>query len=893
MAGKIKGITIEYDASTVKLQTALNKIKAESGSVESELRKVNQNLKFDPKNTELLATKQQLLKNRISQAKTQLSDFRKVQMQLDAQKVDKTSTEYLKVKRAVLEAESKVRTFNAQLAKLQWQGVSKTGAAIKGVGDKLSHATRYARLFAGALAGIALYKGFERLKSLDEVSKQLEVLGYKGKKLDSIMSDVSGSVDGTRFMLQDMAKVASGALGSGVTSDYKLDEYLTRTADLAQLAGIDVQSMGAMMNKAYSRGKVDAKIMNQLNAHGIPIYKLMQKELGVTAEELQAMSKKGELSFDDLYRATNRYQGLAQKMGTETLPGALTVLQQQLGLIGAEFLSGVYEPLKSGTKDIVAAIKKMRKDGTFKAWGEDFGNTVKYLIEIFKTGEASMDGMSDRAKNMATALEPLIKTVSGVTKAFAGLPPEIQGAVVLFTLFGGPLLSGVGSAVTGFASLATNVQTFVMNAQAGVLPTSQLAGGISGMGSAVGLILNPFTLAIAAVAAWSLGMKKMYDETHKSTQAFAEFEEAAESEIDGVKASNAELDLYKKRLDELVDKEKKSASDKALIKAYVDKLNGAIDGLNLKYDEEKDKLNQTSDAIQKKIDKYKEQALVKVYQEEITKAARQEIEAQKDLEAALEEQKAAQDKWNKSTDHGRMAQIGFEANMSKANAKVKNAKKAINDARGAMDKWAKKADTAGKQASSSLSKTSEKFGKEGKSATNKYTSQISGGKGKAKTAADAVAKSAKSGLSVSTTGLGRDFGNGFKGGILSTVRGVANAAAKLVGDAISAAKKKQKSGSPSKVMRTVGQEYGQGYMLGLGDEKIPVQRAASNLVGAAIGAATIPTRTVNQAAGSSSVSNTSSSRIQNVFNIYDATDADEVAEKIANKLELEVTMEAL
>lgn len=883
MPGQIKGITIEYDGNTTKLQTALNKVKAESVSVESEIRKINQNLKFDPKNTELLATKQQLLKQRIEQAKTQLSDFRKIQNQLNAQKVDKTSVEYLKVRRAVAEAEGKVRTFNAQLARAQWQGVTNLGKGIKSVGQQLSGATRYARMFTAALAGIALYKGFERLKSLDETSKQLEVLGYRGEELEKVMNGVTASVDGTRFMLQDMAKVASGALGSGVTDKYELNEYLTRTADLAQLAGIDVNSMGAIMNKAYAKGKIDARTLNQLNQRGIPIYKLLQKQLNVNSEELTKLTRSGKVGFDDLYKATNRYQGLAQKMGTETLPGALTVLQQQFGLIGADFLSGVYEPLKDGTKGLVASIKTLRKDGTFKEWGKDLGDTVKYFITYFKEGEASMTGMSDRARGLATSIGPLIKTIGGLVEGFSKLPPQMQGVLVLGALFGGPVLSGVGSAITGFSTLATNIQTLGMNAQAGVLATGKLTSSVGALNGAVGLLLNPLTLGTLAVGAWAGGIYKMYQETHKATIEFDKFKEAAEANISATQAQGAQVDIYKQKLDELISKEHKSASDKALIKTYVEKLNGAVSGLNLKYNEEKDKLNQTSKAIEKKIENYKKAALVKAYEDQITEAAKKEAEAQMELEKLYEEQTEIKKKWADSTDHSRVAQVGFDAQMAKNTEKIRDQKKALKQAEKSMNDWANKAAEASGQTKKSMKSASTAAGKEGKELPAKYSAGIKAGESRVKRASDSLGKKAKDGLDVNTRSLGHDFSNGFAGGILDRAKSIAQAAADVVKKAVKAAKSAQKSGSPSKVMREVGREYGQGYTLGIGDEATAAIRASHNLVSSAVGAATVPARSImaSAPAGSAGVGSVVNN---NTFNI-NSENAYDIANEIAITLE--------
>lgn len=837
MPGQIKGITIEFDGNTTKLTAALNKVKAEARSVDSSLKQVNQQLKFDPHNTELLGQKQQLLKQKIEATKTELTKFRDIQKQLDAQKVEKTSAEYMKVRREILKAEGQLKAFNAQLARAKWQGMQNLGKGLTDVGHKLTRATRYARLFTAALAGMALYKGFERLKSLDEVSKQMEVLGYRGKKLDGIMEDVSSSVNGTRFMLQDMGKVATGALGSGVTDSYKLADYLKRTADLAQLAGIDVQSMGAMMNKAYSKGKVDAKIMNQLNAHGIPIYKLMQKELGVTAEELQDMSKKGELSFDDLYRATSKYEGLAEKMGTETLPGALTVLSQQFGLIGADFLSGVYEPLKDGVKGIVASIKELRKNGTFKEWGKDLGDTVKYFVEYFKEGSASMDGLSERAQGIVNVLGPLIKTIGALVQAFAQLPSSLQGVLVFMTLFGGPMLTALGNGVSLFAQLGANITTMSLNAQAGVGALSGLSGGLS-------MLLNPLTLATLAIGAWALGMKKAYDEEHQWTQGFEEFQEASAKKMESVQAENGMVDIYAAKLEELINKEHKSAGEKALIKQYVDKLNGAVEGLNLKYNEEKDKLNKTTEAIHKKIDAYKEAALVKAYEDQITAAAKKQAEAQIQLSNLMDEKTKIQKKWADATDHSAVAEQGYKMALGDVNRKIADAKSAISKYDDEMNKSAKEVEKLSNSTKKGMDKSADSAKKGGEKTAKNYHMSVKKGEDKSKAAGEALGEAAADGAS-NTSGMesaGESAASGFASGIRAKIASVASAAADMVKKAIAAAKKEEKQGSPAKKFIPVGVSAAQGYAVGIRQGTAQAVTAASrNMVGSAISAATAPT----------------------------------------------------
>ncbi len=69
MANNIKGITIEIGGDTTKLDKALGGVNKNVKSTQAELREVEKLLKLDPKNTEALAQKQQLLTKAVGETK--------------------------------------------------------------------------------------------------------------------------------------------------------------------------------------------------------------------------------------------------------------------------------------------------------------------------------------------------------------------------------------------------------------------------------------------------------------------------------------------------------------------------------------------------------------------------------------------------------------------------------------------------------------------------------------------------------------------------------------------------------------------------------------------------------------------------------------------------------
>lgn len=86
MANKsIKGITIKIGGDTVGLEKALSGVNKTSTALNSELRQVNNALKFDPTNTTLLAQKQELLSQQIKNTSDKLQQLKTAQQQVENQ----------------------------------------------------------------------------------------------------------------------------------------------------------------------------------------------------------------------------------------------------------------------------------------------------------------------------------------------------------------------------------------------------------------------------------------------------------------------------------------------------------------------------------------------------------------------------------------------------------------------------------------------------------------------------------------------------------------------------------------------------------------------------------------------------------------------------------------
>ena len=165
MAGNIKGITIEFQGDTTKLDKALRQIKNSTKDIDSELKQVNKALKFNPTSVDLWRQKQDLLKEKIKQTETNLKELKNIQKQMDAQGVDKQSEAYKRVQREIIEAESKLKTFKTELRKIGQVNLRAMSEQFKKMGQDIESAGQSMRGISTAAAAVTAAIGALTVKS--------------------------------------------------------------------------------------------------------------------------------------------------------------------------------------------------------------------------------------------------------------------------------------------------------------------------------------------------------------------------------------------------------------------------------------------------------------------------------------------------------------------------------------------------------------------------------------------------------------------------------------------------------------------------------------------------------------------------------------------------------
>lgn len=121
MGNRIKGITVEIGGDTTGLDKALKSVNSSITKTQSALNDVNRLLKLDPSNTVLVAQKQELLAQAVSQTEEKLSALEAAQEQVAAAfaRGDIGADKYQAFQREIEETRGKLNKYKTDLSDLQ------------------------------------------------------------------------------------------------------------------------------------------------------------------------------------------------------------------------------------------------------------------------------------------------------------------------------------------------------------------------------------------------------------------------------------------------------------------------------------------------------------------------------------------------------------------------------------------------------------------------------------------------------------------------------------------------------------------------------------------------------------------------------------------------------
>lgn len=255
----------------------------------------------------------------------------------------------------------------------------KTGSALgEKITSGLKKSVKVGAVAAGAAGaaafGTALKKGFDRLDAIEQAKVKFEALGYTAKQQASLMDDVTAAVKGTAFSTSEAADAAAMALAGGIKPGKELTGVLKTVGDSASFANKSFADVAPIYTKAINRGKVMGDTLMQLEENAIPVTQALSKSMNKSAEEIQKMASRGEISFEDLQKAMDETIGGQALKAGDTFRGSMANIGAAWARVGETILKTPFNAapkIFSGISDQIDIAN----------------NKLKGFIELFSTGD--------------------------------------------------------------------------------------------------------------------------------------------------------------------------------------------------------------------------------------------------------------------------------------------------------------------------------------------------------------------------------------------------------------------------------------------------------------------------------------------------------------------------
>lgn len=431
MGNRIKGITVEIGGDTTGLDKALRSVNSSITKTQSALNDVNKLLKLDPSNTVLVAQKQQLLSQAVSQTSDKLEALESAQEQVTAafQRGDIGQDKYQAFQREVEETRGKLNQYKNDLSSLQTEQdrlSSNTARLEKLFSSTGTQVDDYADVLGSKLVS-AIKNG---TANSDQMKTAIEKIGKSatGGKADiRQLTDALDTVDdgeAIRNLIEELKQAGDAAQDTaedvGQIAENTKSAALMQTADQLSAVGDKIQDIGTKAMDAYSETenavtKVNAYFgeTGQAAEESANVIKSVYSDgvgesMDSVADAVLMVKKNlGDLSETDLTNLTQQAITLDELYGidmNETLRG-VNSLMQQYGLTAQEAMDYIVVGTQNGldkTSELGDNLSEYA--GKFSQAGYSASEYFQLLDNGLKNGAYNLDKVNDAINEVTTRL---------------------------------------------------------------------------------------------------------------------------------------------------------------------------------------------------------------------------------------------------------------------------------------------------------------------------------------------------------------------------------------------------------------------------------------------------------------------------------------------------------
>ena len=546
---------MKSDGDTSGLQKALTKVNSATSSLSKELRGINTLLKFDPKNTELLAQKQTVLSQNIQETTNKLNQLKQAQkLADDTIKNGGTISQenYRNLQREIVKTENNLKQLKLEAS--NFTKVSKSledvSKKMRGIGDSVSNVggmlTTGITVPVMGIVGAATSVGNEFEAQMSRVQA---IAGATGEELDKLTDQAIELGAQTSFSSSEAAEGMENLASAGFTTS-EIMEAMPGLLDLAASSGAElataseiaasaIRGFGLEASQSGHVADVFAEASARTNAQVEDMGEAMKyiapvaNTMGLKIEEVSAaigiMSDagiKGSQAGTSLRGALTRLTKPTDKMVDvmndlglsfydnegkmkslkdmiamlEEATAGLTEEEQQYALttlFGTESLSGILALISRGPEELGSLTKSFENcDGAAKGMADTMLNNTSGAIEEMS---GAIESIAIKIQQiLAPYIVELANKVQELANKFLNLPESTQKMILAIAGIAaiiGPVLLIIGKLITAGSAIVgmlSNIIAWI----------GKLSAGLGGFSNILSILTGPVGIVIAAITAF-------------------------------------------------------------------------------------------------------------------------------------------------------------------------------------------------------------------------------------------------------------------------------------------------------------------------------------------------------------------------------------------------------
>jgi len=450
-----KGIVIKFKGESVEFDNTVDKVNNSLKAVKKETQSLNQQLKLDPKNVDLLKQKFDSLKSAETLLSEKLKYFKEDLAQLSKEEIG--GKKWATLQKQISETETELRKVqnalnnmpNAPLSVMA-KNFEEAEKQLDGIANKLETIGTQLMKVSGVAIGLGT-AGIAYNAQIEQYQVALTTLTGSAEEADRVIKGINEDASKSSFGVDALIDANKYLIAAGVNGDESRTVINALGNAIAATGGgnSELQRMAQNLQQIKNVGKASSQDIKQFANAGINIYGLLAETTGKTVDQVKNLDVSYELLTEALMKASEeggKYYG-AMEAQSQTLSGSVQKLKDDftslLGELTAELLPVIKEIINY-MKQWVQRIKEMdpqqkkmiTKIGLVVAAAGPFVLVLAKLVGVFGSVNGGISTFLGWAAKIIGSSGSIVTVLGNIMTAFVNLINPINLVIaILVTLF--------------------------------------------------------------------------------------------------------------------------------------------------------------------------------------------------------------------------------------------------------------------------------------------------------------------------------------------------------------------------------------------------------------------------------------------------------------------------